>query len=197
MGESPWDPVSYPTEIREEIARYDELQRRVVEATKGVDAEAILELGTGAGETTRALLDSHPTATLSGLDSSPEMLAAARDALPADRVELRLARLEDHLPPGPFDLVVSALTVHHLSPEEKADLFRRVADVLPPGGRFVLGDVVVPERPEDAVIPLEPGFDRPDSIEAQVGWLREAGLAADVDWVAQDLAVLRAERPHA
>jgi trans-aconitate methyltransferase len=196
VGEAPWDPVKYPTEIRAEVPRYDELQRRVVEATTDLRAEAILELGTGAGETATALLRSHPSATLVGVDSSPEMLAAARAALPAERVELRLAQLEDPLPEGPFDLVASALAVHHLTSAEKAGLFGRIAEVLGPGGRFVLGDVVVPERPEDAVIPIEEGYDRPDTVEAQVRWLRDAGLEAQVVWAVQDLAVIRGDRPR-
>jgi len=123
------------------------------------------------------------------------MLAAARDVLPADRVELRIGHLEDALPTGPFDLVVSALTVHHLPGEAKADLFRRVVDVLRPAGRFVLGDVVVPDEPEDAVIPLEEGFDLPDTADAQLEWLRAAGLDAELVWKLQDLAVLSAVRP--
>ena len=194
IGETPWNPVSYAHEIRDEIRRYDELQKRVVNATKDLHVAAILELGTGTGETASALLESHPRARLLGLDSSPEMLAAARDALPPDRVELRLAPLEDELPAGPFDLVASALTVHHLTSEDKAHLFRRVAEALRPAGRFVLGDVVIPERPEDAAIPLEEGVDRPDTVEAQLGWLRKAGLDADVVWAMQDLAVLRGDR---
>jgi len=40
------------------------------------------------------------------------MLAHARRVLA--RADLRVSRLEDELPPGPFDLVVSALAVHHL-----------------------------------------------------------------------------------
>jgi cyclopropane fatty-acyl-phospholipid synthase-like methyltransferase len=56
---------------------------------------------------------------------------------------LRVGRLEDPLPGGPFDLVVSALAVHHLRAPGKADLFRRIAEQLTPGGRFVMGDVVV------------------------------------------------------
>jgi tRNA (cmo5U34)-methyltransferase len=195
--DAPWDPTSYPTEIRTEIPRYDELQERVVEATRDLAPRAILELGTGSGETASRLLAAHPAARLVGVDSSPEMLVAARGALPTDRVELRRARLEDELPAGPFELVVSALAVHHLTAEEKADLFGRVAEALRPAGRFVLGDVVVPDRPEDAVIPLEEGFDRPDRAEAQVEWLRAAGLEADVFWAAQDLAVLRGDRPPA
>jgi tRNA (cmo5U34)-methyltransferase len=98
------------------------------------------------------------------------------------------------LPVGPFDVVVSALTVHHLPAEDKADLFGRVAEVLRPGGRFVLGDVVVPDDPQDAVIPLEEGFDRPDSAGAQLTWLRGAGLDAGVVWAVQDLAVLCGNR---
>jgi tRNA (cmo5U34)-methyltransferase len=196
MNETPWDPERYPTEIREEIPRYDELQARVVEATGDREARAILELGTGSGQTASLLLALHPQARLLGLDSSPEMLAAARKALPADRVELRSAQLEDALPEAEFDFVVSALTVHHLSAEDKADLFRRVARVLVPGGRFVLGDVVVPDRSEDAVTPLEEGFDRPDTTQAQLEWLRAAGLEAEVVWSEQDLAVLRADRPR-
>jgi tRNA (cmo5U34)-methyltransferase len=196
MNERPWDPARYGADIREEVPRYDELQRRVVEATMDLRIEAILELGTGAGETASALLAAHPAARLVGVDSSPEMLAAARAVLPADRVELRLAQLEDALPAGRFDLVASALAVHHLTSEEKADLFRRIAEALGPAGRFVLGDVVVPERPEDAVIPIEEGFDRPDTVEAQLRWLREAGLDAKVVWAAQDIAVLRGDRAH-
>jgi tRNA (cmo5U34)-methyltransferase len=196
MSETPWDPESYSTEIRKEIPRYDELQARAVQATGDLEPRTILELGTGADQTASLLLTVHPQARLLGLDSSPEMLAAAREALPANRVELRLAQLQDALPAGPFDLIVSALTVHHLAAAEKADLFRCVARVLIPAGRFVLGDVVIPDRAEDAVIPLEEGFDRPDTAEAQIDWLRAAGLHAEVVWTERDLAVLRGDRPR-
>ena len=74
MNETPWDPERYPTEIREEIPRYDELQARVVEATGDREARTILELGTGSGQTASLLLALHPQARLLGLDSSPEML---------------------------------------------------------------------------------------------------------------------------
>ena len=134
----PWDPARYTAEIGEEIARYDKLQERVAAASAGIGARRILELGTGSGETALLLLERYPNARLVGVGSSAEMLAAAAEALPGDRVELRLGRLEDELPLGPFDLVASALAVHHLTGADKASLFRRVAAVLEPGGRFVL-----------------------------------------------------------
>ena len=95
---------------------------------------------------------------------------------------------------APFDLVVSALAVHHLRSELKRDLFARVADALGDGGVFVLGDVVIPERPEDAQIEIDWVVDLPDRAADQVLWLGEAGFTAGVVWSQRDLAVIRAVR---
>jgi tRNA (cmo5U34)-methyltransferase len=188
-----WQPDTYLDEIRVEIPRYDELQERVVAATGGLRVSRILELGVGTGETTRRLLDTHPLAAVVGIDGSADMLAAARANLPAVRVALRLARLEDTLPGGRFDLVVSVLAVHHLTGDEKAALFERVGAILVPGGRFVLGDVVVPEDPKDAVIPVEEGFDLPDRVDDQVSWLAAARFNPQIVWRWKDLAVVSAD----
>jgi tRNA (cmo5U34)-methyltransferase len=120
------------------------------------------------------------------------MLERARKAFPD--ADLRLRRLEDPLPSGPFDLVVSALTVHHLDAAGKQDLFRRVREALRPGGRFVLADVVVPERPEDVVTPIDGVIDLPDRVDDQLSWLADAGLEAETMWTQKDLAVLVATR---
>ena len=118
------------------------------------------------------------------------MLARARERLPD--ADLRLQRLEDELPPGPFDLVVSALAVHHLDGSGKQDLFSRVARVLQTGGGFVLGDVVVPPAGQEGPIHIDWEMDKPDSVEDQLAWLRAAGFEAEASDVRVDLAVLRA-----
>lgn len=191
-GQFHFRPETYEAEIRADVPAYDELQQWLV-AGSGSGARRILELGTGTGATALPLLEQHPGATLVGVDASAEMLAAARDRLPADRVELRVARLQDELPGGPFDLVASALAVHHLDGGEKAQLFRRLRAVLAPGGRFVLADVVVPGNPADARIPLTPGFDKPSPVADQVGWLTAAGFEPRVVWEQGDLAVIVAD----
>lgn len=211
-----FDPASYLELMRAEVPRYDELQDEVVSAS-GSGARRILELGTGTGETARRLLDRHPEAVLVGIDASGAMLERARGVVPHDRAQLSVSRLEEPLPVGPFDLVVSALSVHHLPGRAKAELFARVASVLAGGGRFVLGDVVesggVVERggvvepgevvepgdvvdPADALAaptPLTPGYDFPSRVEEQLQWLAEAGLRARVSWSAGDLAVIVAD----
>ena len=110
-------------------------------------------------------------------------------------MQLRFAHLEDPLPEGPFDVVVSVLAVHHLDGVGKAELFRRAADSLTPNGRIVLGDFVVPEDPSDLVTTLEPGYDTPSSISDQLHWLTAAGLQARVAWAHRDLAVLVGHAP--
>jgi tRNA (cmo5U34)-methyltransferase len=190
MTQFHFDPETYLTKIRGDIVDFDVFQDRVAAATEGVEAARILELGIGTGETARRVLALHPGAELVAVDESEEMIDAARAAVGGD---LSVARLQDELPAGPFDLAVAALSVHHLDADEKRDLFRRVARSLRPGGRFVLGDVVLPERPEDATIPLTPDFDRPDRLEDQLAWLREAGFDAEAVWSERDLAVVRAD----
>ena len=187
-----WDPERYLREIRIEIPRFDEFEDAVAQATVGADAQAVLELGVGTGETALRVRALHPGAEWTGIDASEAMLARAREAMPD--ADLRLSRLEEPLPAGPFDLVVSALAVHHLDGGRKRDLFRRVGTVLRPGGVFVLGDVVVPDRPEDAQIEIDWVVDLPDGADDQLDWLHAAGFAAELVWSHRDLAVIRATR---
>jgi tRNA threonylcarbamoyl adenosine modification protein (Sua5/YciO/YrdC/YwlC family) len=194
-GQFHFDPSAYVDMITSEVPGYGQLQDELTSAS-GSGAQRVLELGTGTGETARRLLTAHPGAFLVGVDSSAAMLAVARDSLPSDRVDLRVAPIEDALPDGPFDLIASALCVHHLSGPEKAGLFERVRAALAPGGRFVLADVVVPDDPADVTIPLTPGFDRPSTLADQLRWLAQAGFDARVKWAARDLVVVAADAPR-
>lgn len=174
-----WNPDSYLELIRSEVPRYDELQERAIEAIP-FPPQRILELGFGTAETTRRIWQRYPEARITGLDSSPEMVFRAREL---GWEEMRLGRIEDPLPDGPWDLVISVLTVHHLDDDGKRDLFRRVREQ---SRALVIGDVVaVP--PERRITPIEPGFDKPSPAADQAEW-----CAGEVVWEADDLAVIRA-----
>lgn len=184
-----WDPETYLARMLAELPGYEELETAVVAATEGLHVRTVLELGTGTGETAVRVLAQHPNARWTGIDASEAMLARARERLP--EADFRVGRLEDPLPGGSFDLVVSVLAVHHLTGDAKRDLFTRVAQV---SDNFVLGDIVVPERPEDAVIEIDWEYDLPSSVPDQVEWLREAGFDPQVTLVRGDLAVFRCRR---
>jgi tRNA (cmo5U34)-methyltransferase len=185
------EPDTYLAMIRSEVPAYDALQAALADASAAVPARSILDLGSGTGVTAQAVLARHPDAALLGLDASPDMLAHARRLVPG--ATFAVHRLEDPLPEGPFDLVVSAFAIHHLDGPGKASLFERIAAVLAPGGRFVLCDVVVPEHPVARPVPLEAGVDLPSSVADQLRWLTGAGLRPRVVHAEDDLAVIAAD----
>lgn len=195
MSQYHFDPDTYEELMAEEVPAYPRLQREVAAATRGVSASRILDLGTGTGVTALGVLAEHPGAEIVGVDESAVMLTRARSVLPGN-ADLYVARLEDALPVGPFDLVISALAVHHLDGPGKADLFRRVAAVLEPPGRLVLGDVIVPEDPADVVAPIDDDYDRPSSVADHLVWLDAAGFDTRLTWTERDLAVFAADLRH-
>jgi tRNA (cmo5U34)-methyltransferase len=195
MSQFHFDPVTYSDLVRAEVPAYDELQQQVARAAAPAQANVILDLGSGTGETLAQVLPFHPSARATGLDENEAMLGVARDRLLEFDVTFVVGDLGDPLPAGPFDLVISVLAVHHLDGQGKAALFRRVADVLRPGGRFVLGDLVIPTGA--AVTPIEDDYDKPSTVEDQVRWLEDAGLTVGVQWQQDDLAVITAVRPPA
>ena len=187
------DADSYLSMVRAEVPAYDRLQDLTADSTSDLGASRILDLGSGTGVTATRVLALHPRAQLVGVDASSEMLEVARRAVPL--ATFHEARLEDRLPPGPFDAVVSAFAVHHLASDAKSDLFERVHAALRPGGRFVLCDVVVPISPAPSPVPLEQGVDLPDTVTDQLAWLENAGFTASVIHENGDLAVISADRP--
>jgi tRNA (cmo5U34)-methyltransferase len=170
------DPETYLDEIRAEVPRYDQLQEETIAAISFVPGR-VLELGVGTGETTRRLLERYPDAEVTGLDAQPEMVFKAREL----GIEVRLARMEDPLPDGPWDLVISVLSIHHLTDEQKRDLFRRVREQ---SRALVMGDVVIAEP---QVTPLEEGVDLPSHAGDLVEW-----CGGKLAWEVDDLAVIRA-----
>ena len=194
MADFTWDPDTYLDVMAEEIPDYARLQTELVAAVAEVSPRTILDLGVGSGLTAMRVAEALPEAHIHGIDESQEMLDGAARALDPDLSTLSYARLEDTLPAGPFDLVMSTLAVHHLDGEGKADLFTRIGRVLVDGGRFVLADLVVPPDPADVVTPIDGVVDVPSPLADQLDWLSSAGFTPHVTWHHRDLAVVAADK---
>lgn len=94
-----WDPAKY-------LDFGDHRGRPFFELTARVDAEsprAVVDLGCGPGNLTAALATRWPDADLTAIDSSPEMVAAARDR----GLDARVADIHDWEPHDRVDVVVS------------------------------------------------------------------------------------------
>ncbi|CAN5627232.1 class I SAM-dependent methyltransferase [soil metagenome] len=104
----------------------------------------VLDLGAGTGLLSGALAVALPEASFVLLDEAPAMLARAVERLAplGDRVTTVVADLRDPLPEGGFDVIASALAIHHLDDAGKADLYARAAEALVPGGVFVNAEQV-------------------------------------------------------
>jgi tRNA (cmo5U34)-methyltransferase len=162
MGQFDWTPETYLERIRAKVPRYDELQEQAIAAVP-FPPERVLELGMGTGETTRRLIEAYPDAWVVGLDASPDMVFRARKTYD----DVQLARMEDPLPDGPWDLVISVLSVSDLTDDQKRTLFRRVREH---SRSLVIGDVIESEKLQDLL-----------------DW-----SGGEVTWRAEDLAVIRA-----
>lgn len=176
MGQFHWKPETYLELIRSEIPRYDELQEQAIAAIP-FTPERVLELGMGTGETTRRLIEAYPDSWVIGLDASPDMVFRAREAYD----DVQLARIEDPLPDGPWDLVIGVLSIHHLTAELKKNLFRQVKDQ---ARAFVIGDVV---KAEVEITPIDEDYDFPERATDLAEW-----SGGEVVWEGDDLAVVRA-----
>jgi tRNA (cmo5U34)-methyltransferase len=143
MGQFDWTPEVYLERIRAEIPGYDDLQDQAVAAIP-FGPERVLELGMGTGETTRRLIEAHPESWVVGLDASPDMVFRARKSYD----DVQLARMEDPLPDGPWDLVISVLSVNQLDDDQKRNLCRQVKGQ---ARSLVIGDVFVGSQLADLV----------------------------------------------
>ena len=56
VSDDHFDPATYREWVRGEIPHYDRLQESIAGATATIDAAAILDLGTGTGETLAGVL---------------------------------------------------------------------------------------------------------------------------------------------
>jgi tRNA (cmo5U34)-methyltransferase len=176
MGQFHWKPDTYPELIRSEVPRYDELQEQAIAAVP-FPPERVLELGMGTGETTRRLIEAYPDAWVIGLDASADMVFRARE----NYDDVQLARMEDPLPDGPWDLVIGVLSIHHLASDQKKNLFRQVRAQ---ARSFVIGDVV---KAATQVTPIDPDYDFPETAADLAEW-----CGGEISWEQDDLAVVRA-----
>ncbi|HEX3704880.1 MAG TPA: class I SAM-dependent methyltransferase [Vicinamibacterales bacterium] len=112
----------------------------------------IVEIGCGDGRLAAALLEAFPQATLTALDGSPSMRTAAAT---------RLTRFGDRARVVPFDLatvdwwealfgadvVVSALTLHHLNEAKTQYVYKAIADRISARGALLIADLIAPSHP--------------------------------------------------
>jgi trans-aconitate 2-methyltransferase len=156
-----WNPTDY-------LRFADERTRPAAHLVARVSLESpvrIIDLGCGPGNSTRVLKQRWPGAALTGLDSSKEMLAAAREALPS--VHWVAGDIDTWIPEAPYDLVFANASLHWL-PFHRA-LVGRLFGQVAPGGALAFQIPAAGDTPVRAhmreVAALPPWADRVAELE--------------------------------
>jgi trans-aconitate 2-methyltransferase len=200
-----WDPTTYLRFAGERARPFAELVSRV-------DARAprvVVDLGCGDGSATAGLAQRWPGARVTGVDSSPSMLAAAAALAVPGRLEFVAGDLRDWRPAGPVDVLVSNAALHWVPGH--GELLTRWAGDLAPGGwlavqvpgnqtaptHALLADLVGSRRWRSRLAAGDVAVLDPAAVLDPVYYLdvlSAAGLAADV-WETTYLHVLTGDDP--
>lgn len=189
-----WDPRQYALFADHRGRPFADLLSRV----DAREPALVVDLGCGDGPLTLGLAERWPQARVVGVDSSPAMLARARELDVDGRVEWVQARVEDWDPAvltadvgGGIDVITTNATLQWVPGH--LELVPRWVDALRPGGWFamqvpsnfrapshVLMREVAARHPRAA--DLAPGLRRADAVAEPAAYLGVlAGLGAEVD----------------
>lgn len=167
------------------------------------DRFSFLDLGAGTGLVSALIRQRFPNAEVHLVDVSEKMLEKAQERFAGQRaVRFYVLDYSWEALPGRYPLIVSALSIHHLSDAEKQQLLQKIFGALVPGGRFVHAELVLGATPntearyqnywrrhldstdidkkEIEAIYQRMACDRPATLDHQLSWMRAAGFV-DVD----------------
>lgn len=102
------------------------------------EPKRVLDLGAGTGLLSYFWYRHFPSSEYVLVDIADDMLNVARKRFAGiDNVSYLAADYSREIPAWDFDVIVSALSIHHLENADKETLFERIYDKLPEGGLFV------------------------------------------------------------
>lgn len=135
----------YDSERRALIPCFDDFYGVAIDCIdfKG-DNPKVLDLGAGTGILSQFLLEKYPNAEIVLIDLAEEMLKEAEKRFEGnDNISFICDDYITHEFNTKFDIIISSLSIHHLTGTEKKVLIEKYYDLLNDGGNFVNADQVL------------------------------------------------------
>ncbi len=114
------------------------------------DAIEVLDLGAGTGLFSQRVFNKYPRAKFVLYDLAAKMLAIAKERFQGcpNQFEFFVIDYRDFQSTRKYDLVISSLSIHHLTDSEKKNLFGQVYVSLKDGGAFINIDQIKGPTPD-------------------------------------------------
>ena len=165
----------------------------------------ILDIGAGTGLLSSFILEKFPDANVTLIDISEKMLDVAKERFKANpKVTYIIDDYTKYKFDKKYDVVISSLSIHHLTGDEKKQLYHNIYSSLNENGVFINADQVLGESPfiealykrdwrykvensglsrEEILSAYERAkLDKMSTLEDQINWLQDSGFL-DVDCV--------------
>lgn len=111
-------------------------------------APAVLDIGSGTGLFSSLFLEKYPKANMTLIDISEKMIDIAKERFANfSNINYVIDDYTSHEFDCKFDIILSSLSIHHLTDVEKRNLYQRVYSFLKEDGIFVNADQVLGHTP--------------------------------------------------
>jgi tRNA (cmo5U34)-methyltransferase len=167
------------------------------------ETPSVLDIGAGTGLFSSFIKEKYPNAQITLIDLSEKMMDVSKERFSHyTDIQYVVSDYTEYEFEQKYDLIISSLSIHHLSDEEKRKLYKKAFSLLTDDGIFINADQVLGSSPfieslyksdwkskiEQSGLSkeeMEAAYDRTKldqmaTLEEQIGWLRESGFV-DVD----------------
>jgi tRNA (cmo5U34)-methyltransferase len=140
----------YDTVADKVVMKNDELHSVLINAIDLAKNKRIevLDLGSGTGHGMKLILKKYSRASVTGIDFSSKMINKSKRKLKKylSRIEFLEEDFDKIIFPKKYDVIVSAVTIHNSSHDNKKRLFKKIFTSLKKGGLFINGDFIKAEN---------------------------------------------------
>ncbi|OIK09280.1 methyltransferase [Bacillus sp. MUM 116] len=208
---------SIKNKFDENASSYDDQRRKLIPCfddfysipisilNTNTEAPSVLDIGAGTGLFSFFLKEKYPDARMTLIDLSEKMMDVSRARFSHYQdIHYIVADYTEHCFEEKFDIIISSLSIHHLSDEEKRKLYVKIFSLLKEDGIFINADQVLGHtefieslykndwknkiensglrKQEIAAAYERTKLDKMATLEDQIGWLKDCGFQ-DVDCI--------------
>ncbi len=198
--------MEYDQQRKALIPCFDDFYGIATEMIKAEDKPlSILDIGSGTGLFSSFVIQKYPNATFTLIDISEQMIEEAKKRFQHySNITYMVGDYTTCTFSNSYDVIISSLSIHHLSHAEKQVLFQTIYNILNKGGIFINADQVSGNTvsidklykeaweskihnsylSEEAILAAKDRrkLDNNAPLPSQLQWLQEAGFS-DVDCI--------------